>query len=247
MHRIVSLTVTESKRLIAKGIAMDERVRRAFDDGIVAVAPGTTNAYVVEELLGEPIEKPRYVTGHTLPSGYSGQRPEKSLSDFVFKKGGVAEITLEDAVAEMGPGDVILKGANALNYDLGQAGLLIGHPKGGTLASVLGIAMARRVHLIHPAGLEKSIPGDLCEAALLQKEIDGKGPTLWPSPGEPFTEIEALGVLAQCLAVPVAAGGIGGAEGAVWLMLTGETGPVQKAVDIIEEIKGESPFLPRAG
>ena len=53
MKMTVSLTVSESKRLIAKGIAQHPAVKAALENGIVAVAKGTTNAYVAEELLGE--------------------------------------------------------------------------------------------------------------------------------------------------------------------------------------------------
>ena len=49
------LTVSESKRLIAKGVAASEVLQTALENGTVAVAKGTTNSYIVEELLGEEI------------------------------------------------------------------------------------------------------------------------------------------------------------------------------------------------
>ena len=62
------LTVSESKALIAKGVAKLDYVQKALKGGIVAVAKGTTNSYVVEEILGKDIHKPDYCTGVTMPA-----------------------------------------------------------------------------------------------------------------------------------------------------------------------------------
>ena len=67
MRRILSLTVSESKRLISKGVAATDCVQRALETGIVAVLPGTTNGYVIEELTGEPFDKLSYVAGGRCP------------------------------------------------------------------------------------------------------------------------------------------------------------------------------------
>ena len=243
MHVSVSLTVAESKRLIAKGVAAREDVQRAMSEGMLAVASGTTDGYVVEEITGEAFDKTRFVTGHTLPAGYTGGRVWYTAPDLVIRKGERLDMSVKEAVAEMGRGDVFIKGANALNYDLNQVGVLIGHPTGGTVGAFLGTAVARRIRLLQPVGLEKSIPGDLNEIADMLREPDGKGPTLWVTPGEPFTEIEALDVLADVMAVPIGAGGIGGAEGAVWLALFGTAEEIDRAQEVIKSVRGEPPFL----
>jgi len=145
----------------------------------------------------------------------------------------------------MGAGDVFLKGANAVNYDLAQAAVLIGHPAGGTMGAALGGLVSRRVRLVHPVGLEKSIPGDLVEAARLMAE---SGPAvgdvygLWVSQGELFTEIEALETLYDVEAVPIAAGGIAGAEGSVTIALFGTKGELDRVLGEIAEIQKEPPF-----
>ena len=243
MHITVSFTVSESKRLIAKGVAGDERVRQARDKGILAVASGTTDGYIIEEITGERFDKTQYVTGHTLPAGYEGPRPAYKVPDLVIRQGERLDIGVKDAVREMGPGDVFVKGANALNYDLDQAGVLIGHSTGGTVGAVLGTLTARRVLLLQPVGIEKSVPGDLHDAAAMLKERDGRGPVLWVTPGEIFTEIEAFKVRCGVRAVPVGAGGIGGAEGAVWLALFGDSKQLDMAEKLIESVRGEPPFL----
>jgi hypothetical protein len=61
---LVSLTPSESKRVIAKGVAALPEVKRATQRGLIVVGRGTTNAYVAEELTGEKTEnKDHYAAG----------------------------------------------------------------------------------------------------------------------------------------------------------------------------------------
>lgn len=239
-----ALTVAESKRLIAKGFKEHPAVRRALKEGIVAVAKGTTNGYIVEELTGKKIDKQKYVAGVTKRYGETNG----TLPDLVLKKGKVMEnVSTTEALEEMGQGDVFAKGANALNYALGQAGLLIGHPTGGTIGAALGIIVARRIRLIIPVGLEKSIPTDMdvAHAELARPdEMKEKGPTLLPFSGELLTEIEALEILTGARVVPVAAGGVGGAEGCVWLSASGPKEKIEAVRKLRDEVMGEPPFIP---
>jgi hypothetical protein len=244
------LTVSESKRLIARGIKQYAPVRRALAEGTVIVCTGSTNAYVYEELTGRKIEKWRFITGHMVPAkGIRGsKRPAADIANLVIRRGRVEEpCDWMKALAEAKAGDVILKGANALNYERRQAGVLIGHPEGGTMGRMLGVAVARRVQVIHPVGLEKSVPVDLVEAAgrvsSVTEGLGQRAATLWVSPGQVFTEIEALEVLCGVRATPLAAGGIGGAEGAVRLLLEGEAEQVVAAGKLIEQIAGEPGVL----
>ena len=239
------LTVSESKRLIAKGIARCPQVVAARKSGIVAVAKGTTNGYIVEELTGRPIKKSDYCTGVTTPKGAKAGTAS-ALPDLVLRDGKPSEgVTAVEAAADMGPGDVFIKGANALNYDLGQAGILIGHPTGGTIGAAIGTVVARRATLLVPVGLEKSVPGDLYETyqRMLQAGANGSGPVLWPVPGTVFTEIEALEALCGVEAQPIGAGGIAGAEGAVWISVWGTKEQVESVEALLETIHGEPPFV----
>lgn len=250
MQADVVLTVAESKRLIAKGIAKHPAVARALKEGIICVAKGSTNAYVVEELTGEPIDKTRYVTGSTLPAGSdAGSRLSASLPDCILRKGQWdREADSNSIVQEMGPGDVYLKGANALNYEHGQAALLIGHPTGGTIGAVIGTIIARAVKLIVPVGLEKSVPVDLKMLSLVVRDAEKRAPgspTLWPlETAEIFTEIEALETLVpEVVVFPLAAGGLAGAEGSVRLLVDGPDGAVKRALEVVASCQGEPPFL----
>ena len=244
MHRILSLTVSESKRLIAKGIAQWDVVQNALENGIIAIGSGTTNGYIIEELTGEPFDKKTLVTGRTLPANYDGPKISYDGGDLVLRKGERLDVSARDILDEMRAGDVYMKGANALNYERAQVGVLIGHPTGGNVGAFIGPCMARRIRFVHPVGLEKSVGVDLDEAAaMINEDAEGKGPTLWVVPGEIFTEIEALEVLSGVQAVPCGAGGVGGAEGAIWLSLFGTNAELAAAMDVIDGIRNEPPFV----
>jgi len=239
------LTVSESKRLIAMGVARCPEVLQALKKGIVAVAKGTTNSYVVEELTGQAIKRTDYCTGTTAPRGVEAGTANK-LPDLVLRDGEPWEgVSATEAAAKMGPGDVFIKGANAINYDLAQAGILIGHPTGGTIGAAIGTLVAHRATLLIPVGLEKHIPGDLVEAyaRLTEAGAMGSGPALWPVAGTIFTEIEALELLCGVEAQPIGAGGIAGAEGSVRISIWGSGEEVDSADALLEGIKGEPPFV----
>ncbi len=245
MQKSFVLTSSESKRLIAKGIAECELVKNALRKGLVAVAKGTTNSYVAEELSGEPIDKTLYCTGTTKPvKKKSDVNTANELSDLVYRDGQLWEgISAADAVAKMKAADVFIKGANALNYDRDQAGILVGHPTGGTIGAAIGTLVARRAVLLIPVSIEKSIPGDLYDTAkMIECASDGSGPTLWPVSGEIFTEIEALKVLCDVQAWPIAAGGILGAEGSVRMSAWGTEEQIENVNTLLAQVHGEPPF-----
>ncbi len=250
MQTQISLTVAECKRLIAKGVAAYEPVTDALEKGCIALAKGSTNGYIYEELTGTKIDKRNYMTGRTVPANEANRVGElgfsSDIADLVLKDGKPVEgISATEALADMSEGDVFIKGANAVNYNLGQAALLIGHPTGGTIGAAIGTCVARRIRFLIPVGLEKDISSDLVHLAGAVASTDervGKKPALLPFTGDIFTEIEALRVLANVDAVPLAAGGIGGAEGAMWFLVMGEADEVEKAREIIDSILGEPPF-----
>jgi len=215
-------------------------------DGIVVVATGTTNAYVLEELWGRKIDKRRYRSGITTPDVPEklAEPQEEPIPDVVFRKGEVAkELDRFTAVKEMGKGDVYLKGANALDYVGQMAGVLIGNPTGGTTGAVMGQIVGKKITLIIPVGLEKLVYEDINELHRLASEEDCEGPNLWPLTGIIVTEIEALNILTGVDATLLASGGIAGAEGAVRLLLEGTEEEVEAAVKLIELIKGEPRYL----
>jgi len=245
-QRSFVLTVAESKRLIAKGVKAHPAVSRALTEGIVSVAKGTTNAYIVEELTGEKIQKTLYCTGTTRPAKPTTEvEIANKLPALVLREGARVEgVSDTEIVSEMKPGDVFIKGANALNYENGQAAILVGHPTGGTIGKVIGTVVARRVCLLIPVGLEKSVPHDLDDLydLLTASGASGSGPTLWPIQGEIFTELEALEWLFGVDAFCIGAGGIAGAEGSVRIGVWGTREQLEEVDALIDEIHGEPAF-----
>lgn len=241
------LTVSESKRLIAKGIVKFRIVRDALERGTVAIAKGTTNSYIVEELLGEKIDKTTYCTGVTRPEAPAKKSVTSgTFPDLVLKNGERLQVSVTDAVKEMGPGDVFIKGANALNYERGQAAILVGHSTGGTTGAAYGTVIGRRIQWVIPVGLEKSVPADLAVVAQRVNLADDEKdyvPGLWLVTGHIFTEIEAIKTLTHAEAMPIGAGGIGGAEGSVRLLICGTRQQLDEAEKVIASIRGEPPFV----
>lgn len=248
MKTQIILTVAESKRLIAKGVKELEMVQNAFSDGLVVVTSGSTNGYVVEELLEEEIDKTGYMTGKTLPAEVKQSQLQvgDSIPDVVFQKGErTEELDRQSAAENMSEDDVFIKGANALNYEKGIAGVLIGHPAGGTVGGSLGHIIGKRGNLIIPIGLEKCISSDILE--MEQKlnqpgeEYDGV-PRIWPLRGTIVTEIEALETLFDVKVSQMAAGGLAGAEGGVRLLVDGNKNELDRVKEFVNEIQGEPEF-----
>lgn len=244
------LTVAAAKRLIGKALAAHPTIKAALSSATLVIIAGTTNGYAAEEILkvvgcAEEFSKRRFFRGIVLPPGrttQTGRLPDESdfPGDVVIVKGVWQKgKTLFDVAEGLREGDVILKGANALNLEKKQAAVLIGHPHGGTSITALQASVGRRVQLILPVGLEKRVTGDLMELAARINAPGGSGFRLLPIPGEVFTEIDAIRLLTGAEAQMLAAGGVGGAEGSVWLALRGSPEQLARAEELMREVSGE--------
>lgn len=155
-------------------------------------------------------------------------------------------IKLSELLENMGPEDVYIKGVNALD-PAGRVGVLIGNlVEGGTIARVISAAERKGFTVIYPVGLEKLIPGPIEDAVREAKKNEykysmGIACSLFPCrEGIVVTEIEAIKYLAgpYANATPIASGGIGGAEGAITLVVNGSEEEVKRAINYIEQVKG---------
>ncbi|MFZ3149104.1 MAG: hypothetical protein WA137_08675, partial [Methanothrix sp.] len=194
------LTPAAGKRLIGKALAAHPTVQAASRSATLVIIAGTTNGYAAEEILlglgqADGFSRKRFFRGIVLPPGKTtetGRLPDESdfPGDVVIVKGVWQKgKTIFDVAEGLREGDVILKGANALDLARKQAAVLIGHPRGGTTITALQATVGRRVQLILPVGLEKRIPGDLMELAARMNAPKESGFRLLPVPGEVFTEI----------------------------------------------------------
>lgn len=247
------ITPAAGKRLIGMALAAHPAIRKALHSGTIVIVAGSTNGYVAEEILksiqqADGFSKKRFFRGLALPQKRTteeGRLPDESgfpgdvvIENGIWKKG----MSIFDVADGLKEGDVILKGANAIDLTNRQAAVLIGHFHGGTAIASLQASAGRRVRLLMPVGLEKRISGNLMDLACRLNQPGRSGLRLLPVPGEIFTEIDAILLLCGAMGEMVAAGGIGGAEGAVWLTLEGSEEQRRKGAELLEMVQGEQSF-----
>jgi hypothetical protein len=246
------LTPQAGKRLIGKALAKRIMASEAFAKGSVLIVGGTTNGYLAEELslaMGRgPFDKRRFFRGITTPPSVrtdgAGRLEGASFAgDILIDKGEWVEgKTIFDVTGSLRAGDIIVKGANAIDLSVRRGGVLIGHPEGGTVVAAIQAAIGRRARIIVAAGLEKRVEGSLDDIARLLNDPKTKGFRFMPIPGELYTEIDAILELSGAEARLVSAGGVAGAEGAVWLHLSGAEASLAAAKALLAEASAEPPF-----
>jgi hypothetical protein len=240
-----TLTTAMSKRIIGMGMAQHPVIEKVLEEGTLVIIAGTTNGYVAEEILksvgqAEAFSRAGFRRGVTVPPGAKAPQIEFP-GDVVIVKGTWQQgRTILDVADDLKSGDVVLKGANALD-PRGQAAVQIGHPQGGTVLAALHAVIGRRVRLIVPVGLEKRVLHDVNWLAQRVNLPGTTGPRLLPLPGEAFTELDALKLLTGAEPLLLAAGGIYGAEGAAWLGITGTEDQIAAAAELIGAVAGEPP------
>ncbi len=248
------ITPAAGKRLIGKALATHSSITDALKKGTVVIVAGTTNGYVAEEILtaigqSKDFSRKRFFRGVVLPPSKprsdSGRLYDDNnfSGDVVIKKGVWKKgLTIYDVVDQLNEGDVIIKGANSLDLTRKKAAIYIGHPEAGTIGAALPVVVGRRVRLIIPVGLEKRVSCDLEDIAKKLNVPGLIGPRLLPVNGEVFTEIEALDILCNVKTDLIAAGGVSGAEGSVWLGITGDDNSLDIAERVIKSVSFEEPF-----
>jgi hypothetical protein len=254
----IVLTPAESKKLIAKAIARLEIVQEATSKGIIALHPSSSTYFIVEELTGSKPKTNYWVCGVVTPKGMCvemamavgiGLTPHEERTDpgdlqgtWVIEKGKLGgKEKISSLLYRMTPADVYVKGVNALDRE-GNVGVLFGLE--GSMGLIQAARKKRKFTIIYPAGMEKLIPLPVKEAAkeaMFTRYESGMGMPvgLYPCPtGVTVNEVRAIEILSGASAIPIASGGLGGAEGAVTLVLKGKSGAVKKALDFVEQSKG---------
>ncbi len=245
---IVVLNPAESKRLIAKAVAVLPEVKAAIKKGTLIIGWGTTNAFVAQEITGQTIgHKTDFASGVICDGELNVNHSDTRMVPFVLKDGILSEVHQKAALSEFKPGDVFIKGANAVDTK-GDIGILVGAQHGGSVRDAWLGTVIRGGHFICPVGLEKLV-ASVDKAAVKCGIFRFKYSTGIPvsfvtlSTAKVVTEIQAIQVLTGASATHVASGGIGGSEGAVVLVLEAEAPVLDKAFELIKSVKGE-PSLP---
>jgi hypothetical protein len=243
------LTPQMGKRLIAKALAAHDEIHRVLHKGTLAIVAGTTNGYVAEEVLAavgqaDDFDRKGFRRGLVVPPAFSEPTTpfpgDVIITDGKWQRGK----TIFDVADQLVEGDVVLKGANAINLYSGRTAVYIGHPVAGTIGAILPILAGRRVQLIVPVGLEKRVEEDLVDLSVELSSPGVEGPRMIALPGRAFTEIDAVESLTGAQARLLAAGGVYGAEGCIWLGLEGDADQLSDATDLVVSLAGEEPCRP---
>jgi len=240
------ITPEAGKRLIAKAFVYIPEILRALKNQTIVVVAGTTNGYIAEELLkhieqSDGFKRDHFFRGITLPPRYSSENTGKPGSeaefpgDVIIEKGvWLKGKTIFDVSKDLNKGDIVIKGANAVDVINRKAAVLIGHSEGGTLIAALSAVIGKRAVLYIPVGLEKRVPGNLDQIAERINSPNASGPRLFPISGNIVTELDAIRIITGASAEIIAAGGICGAEGCYYVAVSGSEDQVENAESIIK-------------
>ncbi len=243
MRASIVMSPAMSKRLIAKGVAALPEVRTALERGRIVVTLGSTNAFVVEELLGDRIDREAFAAGF-IDDRWNINARLGDAGDVLIVRGEHVDTSPAAIPGDLKAGDVVIKGGNALDPE-GVVGVLLGAATGGTVARYVAGCAARGVSLVCPIGLAKSIHGSVAQ---LSGEM-GIGRTalhhgvpcgLYPLHARTVTEIDALESLFPVRALHVASGGVGAGAATVSLLIEGEDAPVREAFAAIDGLRGDA-------
>lgn len=256
MKAVVTLTSSESRRLIAKAVVRMPAVRRAWETAYLLLSDGTTNAFIAQELLHDKSIQPAACTiGLSTDGLLCVNTPQNRASHAnVFYKGTPRPgKTFAEALADYHPDTVVLKGANAIDPD-GLVGIITTGFDGGTIPRIIGPVSSKGLDLIVPVGLEKLVPSVPRAARAFNgaKNIDislGASGGMFCLPNaQPVTEVEAAKILYNVSAELVCCGGVGGNQGAVTLVFEGAEDNIHALVEFMEtEVKGEPPITGMRG
>ena len=83
------LTVSQSKRLIARGVTYHPMIKKTFNGGTIGICKGTTTSYITEELGGNKLESFTYTNGLSLPKKPYPDIPPGKIKhdDYIICKG----------------------------------------------------------------------------------------------------------------------------------------------------------------
>lgn len=238
----VTLTPTEGKRLIAEAVATLPELQQALKNGKVLFKGGTTVSALTEKLLGFPMRISGRISARgTLTSVEADLgTPHTLLVDRGVPKNVDQEILT--AIRSLGPGDIAIVGANALDR-YGNTAVMAGTLGGGPPGEGWTSLMTEGALVWILAGWDKLIPTTIAEAvaAAGRKKPSialGMSVGLMPLFGKVYTETEAFSILGKVKATVIGKGGILGGEGATVYTLEGKEEEVLRLFQLVEQIKG---------
>jgi hypothetical protein len=241
MRAQLTISVNSAKWLIARAIVHLPEVTEAFRSGKIILKGGTTVSCVAEELLGIELR----ICGRITERGTVGSfESDDSPHSVIVEKGKWHNIDscFLDTVLALGPSDVVIIGANAIDSE-GNAAMMAASPGGGNAGQATSALTTEGAHIIIAAGLEKLVPGKISEliGQVGRKRCDfsmGAAVGLIPLHGRIVSEIEALETLGNLNNVTVIGrGGISGAEGSTTVLIEGSGDSLKKVIDEVTRVR----------
>ena len=248
MRAVFALNPWESKRLIGRAVSRLPEVIRAYKETQIVIAHGSTNVYVVEEILGHCPERDKYASGQIINGTLcQTQSTEKPPIIRLVKGSLVPPVqTMDETLSGWDDTCIFIKGANAVDPAF-NAAVFNAHPSAGTIGFAYGKICGMGIPLIVPVGLEKLIPSIKEASTMLgHSRVDYfNGQKIGMLPlinAKVITEIQAFDILFNLKATHVGGGGVTGSEGTVVLSVNGEEEIIKRAITEFESIKGEPPL-----
>jgi hypothetical protein len=242
---LVILNSAPCRRLVAKGAVACPLVRNAFENGMIIIARGITNAYVTEEFFNIKIDNKANQTVGCIGQGMTNVSATPPPSTWhVIEKGKVVEgADANVEILKFKKSDVIIKGANAID-PTGLTGTYACSLKAGTMGMAWPVVTPRGAEFIVPVSLSKMVR---CVMTAAQHSgvyhfqyATGLPVKLIPLPeAKAITEIEAMAILYGIRAYHLGSGGVAGSEGSVHLSLEGDADRIERAMDEIKSLRNE--------
>ena len=244
---MVVLNPAQSRRLVAKGAVASPIVQNAYKNGMIIIGRGITNAYVSEEFFDIKIEnKTNQTAGFVGAGATNGTTTPPPCTWHVIEKGKVLEGADSNVeVNRFKKGDVVIKGANAIDHT-GLTGTYASNLRTGTMGAMWPYVTVRGAEFIVPVSLEKMVP---CVMTAAQNSgvyhfdytmgLPAKVVIL--PEAKAITEIESMAILFGIKAYHIGSGGVAGSEGSVHLTLEGDQDKVEAAFELVKSLKNEPP------
>jgi len=236
MKAQLTITVNTGKWLIAKAIHKMPEVQEALRNGKVILKGGTTVSCIAEELLGIKLR----ICGRITKRGSVVSIVDEGAPMCVMIENGkwqdIDDCYYKQALS-LGPKDVVITGANAIDSD-GNAAMMAGGPGGNGPGMSISTFATEGARVIIAAGLEKLIPGKVSEiiTKVSRKDCDfamGMAVGLIPVFGEVITEVKAIKIISDVSVTVIGRGGITGAEGSTVVLVEGKESAVKEIVQVV--------------
>lgn len=235
-----TVTVNEGKWLIAHAVAGMPEVRSAMARGRVVFKAGTTVSCISQLMIGEPLR----IYGRITARGTVSSKEASSAAHCLMYDQGKLEMlddNADETFFQLGPGDVMIIGANLIDI-YGNAAMLAGGVGGGFCGRAISALTTQGFRVIVPVGLEKLSPVPVSEALrkASRQGIDrarGMACGLIPIFGQIVTEIEAIRLIADVDVCLIARGGVYGAEGGSVFQARGPDEEIKALEAVLEKCR----------